>query len=60
MMIMDFCCRLFGNPVCKPLQCNSNNLSECDYQLMGCCNINGTCTGWKLHSQQFLVPITLP
>ncbi len=40
MMIMDFRCRLFGNLVCKTLQCSSNFLT-CYYQMISCCNSNG-------------------
>ncbi len=56
MMIMDFRCKLFGNPVCKTLQCSSNFLT-CYYQEISCCNPNGASTSWDYIHNNYLSPL---
>ncbi len=56
MMIMDFHCRLEGNPICKNLQCSSNFMI-CDIQQTCCCPQDGQCTGWDYIHNNSLFPL---
>ncbi len=57
MMIMDFHCRLEGNPICKNPQCSSN-IMICFIQQMSCCPPNGQCTtGWDYIHNNSLSPL---
>ncbi len=56
MMIMDFHCRLFGNLVCKTLQCISNFLT-CYYRKINCCNPNGASTSWDYIHNNSMSPL---
>ncbi len=59
MMILDFHCRLGGNPICKNLPCSGFGFSACDQQNLGYPNYLATCPGWDyIHND--CRPITLP
>ncbi len=56
MMILDFHCRLGGNPICKN-PCSSN-MTTCNFQQMSCCLNNGQPSkGWDYIHNNSLSPL---